>query len=1001
MTQRRDEHVSSSPAQEPQVRYQQLVDNLPLGIYRSSVDGRFLELNPAGLRLFGFDSLEQALSWPVSALYVDPADRERLLGELKEKGRVSGWRLRLRRIDGSSFWAEVHASLVCEVDQPRFIDGILQDVTSQVEAETLRRAALALTTTLERNQVVERIMAQLQEVVPYDTVSVQLLRGDRLEIVGGRGFPDFETFRGLTFTANAGTPNAQVLRTRSTFIVDDVVARYEPFRRKPHSQLGTRAWMGVPMFVGDQLIGMIALDKREPRFYTEAHARLAEAFAAQAAIAFENSRLFEEVRRRADELARLHEAAVALSSTLELGEMLNTLACQVGQAVDASSAYICSWDEQALLSTVLAEWIGPGAVGPERESDLGVTYDMHDFPTTCRALQQKQILMMRASDPDLDPADRASASQFGWRSFLIVPLLVRENVIGYIELWETRYEREFTEAEIRLCQTLAVDAAAAIERARLHDEAVRRSRDLSILLEASNALSSKLDLDWVLQVLGDRLLWITGANGCLISEWEREANTVTAIWHVGETAACPLIASVYPASESTEITEVLLLQQPRLLCDDDDEVDARIRQRMQERAVRAVLLLPMVARGQTMGLIELERREQPFAEEDIQLAEALASQAAVAMHNARLYGELCRFNKELEERVRERTAQIQSQYARLEAVLHSTSDGIIVTDGAGEIMQANPIAEMWLGQTLDAEDAARLRDTVRGLALRAAERPEEVLELKGLDLQLNAAPIVDSGFGGAQAVIAVHDVSYLKALDRLKSRLVSNVSHELRTPITAIKLYASLMRRSSPERWGEYLDALEQEAERQARLIEDILQLSRIDAGRLETKPIALALDALAAEAVASHQAMALQRNLTLSCLPGETGLMIWADRGQVLQVLTNLLTNAIRYTPAGGRVEVVTERRTAEGRAWATVTVSDTGIGIPPEELPYIFDRFFRGEKARESQIPGTGLGLAIVKEIVDLGGGRIEVESEVDAGSRFTVWLPLMAENNKQGDG
>lgn len=995
MAGRSSQQFASADTLAPDTRYRQLIDNLPVGVYRATVEGRFVELNPAALRLLGFDSLEAALAYPVPDLYVDPADRQHLLDELKEKGHLTAWRVRQRRPDGSTFWLELHATLVRDdKGRPCFIDGILQDVTHYVEAEKLRGAALALTSTLERNRVVERIMAHLQEVVPYDSVSVQLLQGDRLEIVGGRGFPDFEIFRGLLLPDDVDTPNAEVLRRRSTFIVDDVWARYESFRREPHSLIGTRGWMGVPMCVGERLIGMIALDKREPGFYTEAHARQAEAFAAQAAIAFENSRLFEEAQRRADELARLHEAAVALSSTLDMAEVLRAVAYQVGQALNVSSAYICSWDEEALTSTVLAEWISPDAPPRERESDLGTIYDMRDFPTTCQALRRKETLAMRVSDPNLDPADLITAEQYGLRASLIVPLLVRDEVIGYIELWETRYERVFSEAEVRLCQTLAADAATALERARLYDEAVHRSRDLSTLLEAANALASKLDLSWVLQVLGDRLLRITSADGCVISKWDREENKVIPIWQVGEVAACPL--TIFSVVGRAEMTEVLLLQQPSLLLDGDEQVAAEIQRQMKEQSVCSVLLLPMVARGQTVGLIELGRQAEAFAREDIDLAQTLASQAAVAMDNARLYEEIRCLNEELERRVRQRTAQIEAQYARLEAVLRSTSDGIIVTDSAGDIFQANPIVESWLSQTLPPEDATRLRRTVRDLALRAEERPEEVLELKGLDLQLNAAPIADAGPDGARAVVAVHDVSYLKALDRLKSRLVSNVSHELRTPITAIKLYASLMRRSPPDRWGEYLAALEQEAERQARLIEDILQLSRIDAGRLETKPEALALDALTAETVASHQVMAQQQGVALRYTPAPSALMIWADRGQILQVLTNLLTNAIRYTEPGGRIEVTAEGRVAGERPWATVTVSDTGIGIPEEELPHIFERFYRGEKPRESQVPGTGLGLPIAKEIVELHGGHIDVRSRVGVGSTFTVWLPLKGESN-----
>lgn len=345
--------------------------------------------------------------------------------------------------------------------------------------------------------------------------------------------------------------------------------------------------------------------------------------------------------------------------------------------------------------------------------------------------------------------------------------------------------------------------------------------------------------------------------------------------------------------------------------------------------------------------------------------------------------------EQLEERVQERTAEIHAQYACLEAVLDSTADGVVVTDGEGEILQANPVAEEWLKQMLSPEDVAVLQEAMREAACRAEERPERVLELTGLDLELKAAPISGAGLAAA-VVVAIHDVSHLKALDRMKTRFVSNVSHELRTPITTIKLYASLMERS-PEKWEQYLVPLVQEAERQVRLVEDILQISHIDTGRMELKPRPTPLNELASEILTTHKGVAREYGLTLELRLSELGPVAQVDPNRMMQVLNNLVVNAIHYTPEGGRVVVSTGCEEIDGRTWAMVRVSDTGMGIPEEEMPRVFDRFFRGQAPRDMQISGTGLGLAIVKEIVDLHGGRVTVESQVGEGSTFAVWLPL----------
>ncbi len=420
--------------------------------------------------------------------------------------------------------------------------------------------------------------------------------------------------------------------------------------------------------------------------------------------------------------------------------------------------------------------------------------------------------------------------------------------------------------------------------------------------------------------------------------------------------------------------------------------DPRFMETPQRLVTGSAAAIPMAVGQRTIGVLYVQCAEiGRLTHETVDLLRTLADQIAMGLHNAQLYEKLEGYAQDLEARVEERAAVVQAQYAQLQAVLNSTADGIIVTGGEGAFILANRVAEMWLDQTLSPEESRTLREAVGELAEQADDRAERILELTGLDLQLRAAPVSGSGGERARAVVAIHDVSHLKALDRMKSHFVSNVSHELRTPIATIKLLAHLMQKE-PEQWREYIGSLTEEANYQAQLVEDILEMSRVDAGRIDLEPQVTPLGQLAEDAVERHTPDARRRGLVLTCQLCEDSLA-WVDRQRMMQVMNNLISNAIRYTPEGGQITVSTDRLEQNGRRWARATVVDTGMGIPEDELPYIFDRFFRGEKPRAMQISGTGLGLAIVQEIVQLHGGRVMVESEVDEGSTFTVLVPATA--------
>jgi adenylate cyclase len=282
------------------------------------------------------------------------------------------------------------------------------------------------------------------------------------------------------------------------------------------------------------------------------------------------------------------------------------------------------------------------------------------------------------------------------------------------------------------------------------------------------------------------------------------------------------------------------------------------------------------------------------------------------------------------------------------------------------------IGALWVGRTTAlAEVELRLLTAISDIAANALQRAwiVETLEQRVDDRTRQLAEANER----------------LEELDRLKSKFVSDVSHELRTPVTILKLHAELLVHGKPEKRDYYLKVIAEQADRQAKLVEDILNLSRLELGADKVQFAPVALNPLIKQIAAAHQPAAEAASLTLTFIPDPDLPPVRGEVNQLAQVFTNVIANAINYTPAG-HVQV----RTRLIDHQPCIEVQDTGMGIDAEDLPHLFERFYRGKHARK--IRGTGLGLAIVKEIVDLHSGRIEVMSEVGVGSTFRICLPIV---------
>lgn len=339
------------------------------------------------------------------------------------------------------------------------------------EADTLRQASGVVAATLNKNEAIERILDQLSLVVPYDSASVQLLGEGYLEIVGGRGWPDPEAVIGIRFPVPGENPNSVVIERGEPYILIDAPEFYSSFQTEPHNHI--RSWLGVPMYVHERLIGMLVLDSVHSNYYNDNHAQLIAAFADQVAIAIENARLFSAEKKRAEELDALVQSSAAISASLELPSVFKTTAEQFTRALNATSVYLLNFDPSSGKAEVVIDHFGPEANPLERVSDIGAVYDLNAYPQTLAALRAGQPIISKVSDPQIDLKARDQLMTYKAKSALRVPIMVTGQVKGYVVIWDSRTERDWSSEEIQLSQTLANLSGMAIENARLFDEVQR------------------------------------------------------------------------------------------------------------------------------------------------------------------------------------------------------------------------------------------------------------------------------------------------------------------------------------------------------------------------------------------------------------------------------------------------------------------------------------------------------------------------------------------------
>ncbi len=396
--------------------------------------------------------------------------------------------------------------------------------------------------------------------------------------------------------------------------------------------------------------------------------------------------------------------------------------------------------------------------------------------------------------------------------------------------------------------------------------------------------------------------------------------------------------------------------------------------------IKAIVALPVRTKDQVPAVMWVGYKSvRQFDASEIDLLSTLSSQTAVLVENARLF------------------QSAEGGRRRLAAILTSTGDAVLVTDRDDRVLLVNPAAERALGIIADdligkKIDEAGLEEALvqifeEPLALSEA-LTEEVPLPDGRTMYASVSVILSADGERIGRVVVMRDITYFKELDELKSEFVATVSHDLRAPLTFMRGYTTMLPMVGDlnEKQREYVEKILHGVSQMSGLIDDVLDLGRIEAGvGLERRPCHLG--AIMVEAVDSMRARATAKGLTLRMEPAENMAVVAGDAALLRQAITNLVDNAIKYTSSGGTVTV----NLAVHNDQAVIRVTDTGIGIAPDDQVRLFEKFYRVKRRDTASIQGTGLGLAIVKSIVERHGGKVWVDSDLDQGSAFYIGLPL----------
>ncbi len=883
----------------------------------------------------------------------------------------------------------------------------------------LNRFSSALSGLLDADQIIE-LTAQ-ETLTALGALRISVIAFERGKIVLKAALP--RTRRILAKAVPDAPIFARLRDSQGVYTTDDVQSQDELVPLLDFLGTDTRGLMILPLGVAATR-ALILVHAGEGTHFGRNEIELARTLVNQASIALENARLYQSSVQTAERFAILSQVSSEISSSLDPEEVYAFIhkAAQRLMPVEAFVIALLDKENQEIEGVYLMDG---DTRSPKQRLPLGQGL-------SGRIIASGESLLVHGSE-QTDALGGVTYGAMGTPlSILAVPMSLGGETVGMLSA-QSYQTNVYTQEDMQILSTLANQAIIAIQNGQLFAETQRLAEEMEqrvvertaqlqreqqnteTLLRILTEVSSSLDLDRALNrtlallneainaeqgtILllhtDDNLLHFRAGYGYLTSQALAESKSTTL--RVGE----GLAGWVVENRQAVLIED--LRQDPRW-----------VRVAAGTRDHRSCVIAPMLVGEDVIGvLMAFHRKVAHFSPELLNLVKAIAGQVAVAINNAHLY-ELIR---DQAERLGTMLRRQQEEASRSQAILEAVADGVLVTGVNNKITFLNVSAERILnlstervlGQALDTfgglfgKAASAWMQTIRGwseepAAYQVGDTYAEQIELDDKRIVLvHLAPVMlQNDFLGTVSIF--RDITHEVEVDRLKSEFVATVSHELRTPMTSIRGYADILLLGAAgalnENQSHFLQIIKNNTERLNILVNDLLDVSRIEAGRVTLTPQPIDLREVAEEVLADVLRRSQEENkpMGLSLDAPRDLPRVFGDSERVRQILDNLMDNAYHYTPVNGQIQL---RLHSPSNGEVQVDVIDNGVGIAEEDQARVFERFFRGEHPLVLATPGTGLGLPIVKQLVEMHHGRIWMKSKgvPGEGSTFSFTLPVYA--------